>query len=66
MPRMIELIRQSAVPATVMRNASRGALSLPPTEVLEILVFLSNHHLFGEQARLTLAGYEEHAPCSLA
>ena len=61
MSRMIDLIRQSAVPATVMRSAARGALSLPPVEMVEILVYLSGHHLFGEQARLALAGFDETA-----
>jgi hypothetical protein len=59
MSRMIDLIRQSAVPATLMRTAAKGALSLPATEMLEILVVLANHVLFGEQARLTLAGWDE-------
>ena len=58
MPRMIELIKQSAVPANVMRSAARGALSLPAVEIVEILVFLSSHHTFGEQAKLSIAGYE--------
>jgi hypothetical protein len=64
MARMLELIQQSAVPATVMRNAARGALSLPPAEVLEILVYLSSHHIFGDQARLTLAGFDESSTAS--
>jgi hypothetical protein len=59
MPRMIELIRQSAVPANIMRSAARGALSVPVPEMLEILVYLSSHPVFGEQARLTLAGWDE-------
>jgi hypothetical protein len=59
MPRLIEMIKQSAVPAGVMRSASRGALDVPPAEMLEILVFLSDHTIFGEQARLTLAGFDE-------
>ena len=29
MPRMIDLIKQSGVPANVMRSASKGALALP-------------------------------------
>ena len=66
MPRMIELIRQSAVPANVMRNAARGALTLPPGELLEILVHLSNHPFFAEQAKLTLAAYDEHASIEVA
>jgi hypothetical protein len=56
--RMIDLIKQSAVPATVMRSAARGALSLPSGEVVEILVHLSGHDLFAEQAKLSLAGYD--------
>ena len=59
MPRMIELIRNSAVPAAIMRTASKGALALPPEEMVEILVFLSSHALFGEQARMTLAAWDE-------
>ena len=58
MPRMIDMIRQAAVPATLMRAAARGALSLPESETIEILVYLANHPLFGEQARLTLAGWD--------
>ena len=59
MPRLIELMKQSAVPAGVMRSASRGALAVPPGEMLEILIYLSSHPLFGEQARMTLAGFDE-------
>jgi hypothetical protein len=59
MSRMIDLIRQSAVPANLMRTAAKGALSLPASEMLEILVVLANHALFGEQARFTLAGWDE-------
>jgi hypothetical protein len=59
MPRMIDLMRASAVPANIMRSAAHGALSLPPDEVLEILVFLAKHPIFGEQARMTLAGWDE-------
>src|SRR5512144_2790749 len=59
MPRMIELIRQSAVPANVMRSAARGALALPPSEMIEILVYLTTNPLFAEQAKMTLAGWDE-------
>jgi hypothetical protein len=44
MARLIEMMKQSAVPAG---------------EMLEILVFLSSHPMFGDQARMTLAGYDE-------
>ena len=56
---LIEMIKQSAVPAGVMRSAARGALAIPPAEMLEILVLLSTHSIFGEQARMTLAGFDE-------
>ncbi|HYL93698.1 MAG TPA: hypothetical protein VEW69_11155, partial [Alphaproteobacteria bacterium] len=44
-----------------MRTASRGALSVPADEMLEILVFLSRSHVFGQQARMTLAEFDEAA-----
>jgi len=60
MLRTIELIRNSQVPAHVMQAAARGSLALPPEEMLEILVYLALHHkLLGQQARLTLAGWDE-------
>ncbi len=61
MSRMIELIKQSAVPVNVMRSAARGALSLPPEEMVEILVYLTGHQLFSEQAKLALAGFDKEA-----
>ena len=60
MLRMIDLIRDSAVPPNLMQSASRGALALPPQEMIEILVHLAtNNSVFGETARLTLAGWDE-------
>jgi hypothetical protein len=60
MPRMIELIRSSAVPANLMQAAAKGALSVPAAEMIEILVHLANHNkIFGQQARFTLAGWDE-------
>ena len=56
---MIDLIRSSQLPANVVRSASLGALSLPPAEMIEILVYLAHSPLFGEQARMTLAGWDE-------
>ena len=62
MPRMIDLIRASAVPANLVQSAARGGLALPPQEMLEILVYLATESKpFGEQARLTLAGWDEAA-----
>jgi hypothetical protein len=60
MARMIDMIRSSSVPATLMHAAARGALSVPPAEMIEIMVHLANHNkVFGQQARMTLAGWEE-------
>src|SRR5689334_4150298 len=55
MPRMIDLIRASAVPASLVQSAAKGALSLPQRELVEILVFLANGSYDArEQARQTL------------
>ena len=60
MPRMIDNIRASAVSSHVMQTAARGALSVPPQEMLEILVYLATQtKIFAERARLTLAGWDE-------
>jgi len=67
MPHMLELIRTSAVPATLMQAAARGALSVPPEEMIEILVHLANHNkVFGQQARMTLAGWDEKSSLTAA
>src|SRR3569832_1247159 len=59
MSKMLQMIQQSAVPANIMRSASRGALALPAAEMLEILVYLSSHHALGEQSRMNLAQWDE-------
>jgi hypothetical protein len=60
MPRMIDMIRTSSVPATLMQSAAKGALSVPPQEMIEILVHLAVHNkVFAEKARFTLASWEE-------
>src|SRR5947209_4138364 len=60
MPRMLELIRASALPAHQMMSAAKGALNLPPAETVEILVYLAGHNkIFSEPASLTLAGWDE-------
>jgi hypothetical protein len=62
MRRMIDMIRSSSVSATVMQAAARGALAVPAVEMMEILVYLANHNkVFGQQARMTLAGWDEKA-----
>jgi hypothetical protein len=60
MSRMIDLIRASAVPSNLMQSAAKGSLSVPPAEMIEILVHLALHNkVFAEQAQLTLAGWDE-------
>jgi hypothetical protein len=67
MPRMIDLIRASAVPATLIQSAARGALALPADEMIEILVHLATENkVHGDQARLTLAGWEEKSALAVA
>jgi hypothetical protein len=56
---MIDLIRQSAVPSNVMRSASKGALTLPAGEIIEILVYLTTNPVFAKDAAMTLAGWDE-------
>ncbi len=66
MSKMIDLIRQSAVPANVMRSASKGALAVPADEMIEILVHLTTTPVFAEAARMTLAGWDENACLAVA
>jgi hypothetical protein len=62
MPRMIDLVRTSRLPSNLMQFAACGALSVPPGETIEILVHLALHNnLFGRQAGMTLAGWDEKA-----
>ncbi|HUB02967.1 MAG TPA: hypothetical protein VL983_09790 [Terriglobales bacterium] len=62
MPRMLDLIRESQVPANLMHAAARGSLSVAPAEMIEILVYLAVHHKgLGQEAQLTLAGWDEKA-----
>jgi hypothetical protein len=67
MSQMLDLIRNSQVPSNLMQSAAHGSLSVPPGETIEILVYLALHHkLFGAQARLTLAGWDEKASLAAA
>jgi hypothetical protein len=57
---MIDVIRSSGANSHVMQTAARGALAVPPQEMLEILVYLATQtKIFAERARLTLAGWDE-------
>ncbi|MGA7895824.1 MAG: hypothetical protein WCA49_21595, partial [Candidatus Sulfotelmatobacter sp.] len=67
MGRMIDQVRALKLPSNMMQFAARGALSVPPDENLEILVFLAKHNrMFGELARMTLAGWDEQASLAAA
>src|ERR1700730_17923203 len=67
MARMVDLMRASAVPSNLMQSAAKGSLSVPPLEMIEILVHLAVHNkVFGEQAQLTLVGWDEAASRAVA
>src|SRR5215471_6730037 len=67
MARMIDQIRASRLPSNMMQFAARGALQVPPAENIEILVHLAVHNkVFGELARMTLAGWDEKASVTAA
>lgn len=60
--RIIDQIRASKLPSNMMQFAAKGALSVPPDENIEILVYLARHNkVFGDIARMTLAGWDEKA-----
>jgi hypothetical protein len=62
MARTIDQIRASKLPSNMMQFAARGALQVPAAENIEILVYLALHNkVFGELARMTLAGWDEKA-----
>ncbi|HTS08065.1 MAG TPA: hypothetical protein VMP68_21020 [Candidatus Eisenbacteria bacterium] len=67
MPRTIDQIRASKLPSNMMQFAARGALQVPAAENIEILVHLALHNkVFGELARMTLAGWDEKASLAAA
>jgi hypothetical protein len=60
--RIIDQIRASKLPSNMMQFAARGALQVPAAENIEILVHLARHNkVFGDLARMTLAGWDEKA-----
>lgn len=67
MARMIDQIRASRLPSNMMQFAARGALQVPAAENIEILVYLALHNkVFGELAKMTLAGWDEKASLAAA
>src|SRR5215472_11023270 len=61
MSTILDQIRSNAVPATVMRIAAKGALPLPPAEMLEVMVYLTQNPIFGQEARMTLTSWDVEA-----
>ena len=60
--RMIDQIRACKLPSNMMQFAARGALQVAAAENIEILVHLAKHNkVFGDLARMTLAGWDEKA-----
>jgi len=55
---ILELIKKNAVPVNVMRSAAMGSLPISADETLEVLVYLTNNPLFGQDARMTLARWD--------
>jgi hypothetical protein len=67
MPSMIDQIRASKLPSGMMQFAARGALQVPPAENIEILVYLALHNkVFGDLAKMTLAGWDEKSSLAAA
>jgi hypothetical protein len=58
MSKILDQIKRNAVPVGVLRSAAKGALPLPPAEMLEILVYLTQNPVFAQDARMTLAGWD--------
>src|SRR5262245_40309703 len=58
MSAIFDQIKSNTVPAGVMRTAAKGALPVPPAEMLEIMVYLTHNPVFGQEAKMTLAGWD--------
>jgi hypothetical protein len=58
MSAILDQIKRNAVPAAMLRTASKGALPLPGPEMIEILVYLTHNPVFAQDARMTLAGWD--------
>ncbi|MGA2744783.1 MAG: hypothetical protein ABSE44_08830 [Candidatus Sulfotelmatobacter sp.] len=67
MARTIDQIRANKLPSNMMQFAARGALQVAAAENIEILVHLARHNpVFGELARMTLAGWDEKSSVAAA
>jgi len=64
---MIDQIRANKLPSNMMQFAAKGALQVSADENIEILVHLARHNkVFGDLARITLAGWDEKASLAAA
>jgi hypothetical protein len=61
MSSILDQIKSNAVPAGVMRTAAKGALPLPPVEMLQVMVYLTHNPIFGQEAKMTLAAWDVEA-----
>jgi len=59
MARMVDLIREGSAPASILRRAAQGGLSLPAHEAIEILVALIGDRELGADAQQTLDRWDE-------
>jgi hypothetical protein len=66
MARLVDLIRDGAAPASMMRRAAQGGLSLPASEAIEILVALAGHRELGPEAEQTLVSWNEQSLIEVA
>ncbi len=66
MSQLFDLIKQNAVPAAVRHAAAKGTLSLPPEQMIEILVYLTRDLVYGEEATMTLAGWDRNFAVAMA
>ena len=58
MSSILDQIKRNAMPAAVLRTAAKGALPLPGTEMIEILVYLTQNPIFAQDAKMTLAAWD--------
>jgi hypothetical protein len=56
--KILDQIKANAVPLELMRTAAKGGLPLPAAEMLEILVYLTQHPVCADDARMTLARWD--------
>jgi len=58
MSKILDQIKSNAVPMGVLRSAARGALPVPPGEMLEVMVYLTQNPVLAQEARMTLASWD--------